>query len=49
MLEEEWAGEWVRGEASRWLVEAREELRKEAELQAGSRRARYPLTHAGSI
>jgi len=29
MLEEEWAGEWVRGEAARWLGKAREELRKE--------------------
>ena len=29
MLEEEWAGEWVRGEAARWLGWAREEFRKE--------------------
>ena len=29
MLEEEWAGEWVRREAARWLGKAREELRKE--------------------
>ena len=29
MLGEEWAGEWVRGEAARWLVKAREEFRKE--------------------
>jgi len=29
MLEEEWAGEWVRREAAGWLARAREEHRKE--------------------
>jgi hypothetical protein len=29
MLEEAWAGEWVRHEAARWLARAREEFRKE--------------------
>ena len=29
MLQEAWAGEWVRHEAARWLAKAREEYRKE--------------------
>jgi hypothetical protein len=49
MLGEEWAGEWVRREAARWLVRAREEFRKEMRLQTGSQCPQDPMAHEDSI